>query len=324
MTELRFDDRVVIVTGAGRGLGREYAVELARRGAKVVVNDIGSAVDESRYAGVAGESDAGDPASEVVELIRETGGEAVANRASVADPAGAASIVAAAVDNFGRVDGIINNAGVVITGAFGDLTVDDFINCYQVHVVGAFLVSQHAWPVMRRQGFGRILNVCSVDGVVVGNMNHIAYDAAKGGMAGLTRGMAVEGAEHGISVNGILPGAYTRGQKSLDQSLTPAGIIDMRPELVAPSACWLVHERCDITGAFFASAAARIARIFTGVAEGFQDDPAKVSMERIQENWDRATSLEPYVSPRSTKEWNDMRIRLFKEMESSLAAGSQA
>ncbi len=98
----------------------------------------------------------------------------------------------------------------------------------------------------------------------------------------------------------------------------------MRPELVAPSACWLIHEQCDVTGAFFASAAARIARIFTGVAEGFQDDPAKFSMERIRDNWERSTSFEPFESPRSTKEWNDMRIRLFKEMESSLAAESQA
>jgi NAD(P)-dependent dehydrogenase (short-subunit alcohol dehydrogenase family) len=323
MSELRFDDRVIIVTGAGRGLGQEYALELASRGARVVVNDVGVSADEPRYAGVQGEPDATDPAAEVVTLIEKAGGQAVANHASVADPDGAASIVADAVDNFGRVDGIINNAGVVITAPFPELTVADFLASWQVHVIGAFLVSQNAWPVMQRQGGGRILNVCSVDGVVVGNVEHIAYDAAKAGAAGLTRGMAVEGAAHGIAVNGILPGGYTRGQKSLDQSLTPAAVIDMRPQLVAPSACWLVHEQCDVTGAFFTSAAARIARIFTGVGEGFQDDPAKFSIERIRDNWERAMSFEPYESPRSTKDWNAMRIRLFKQMESSLAAGSK-
>jgi NAD(P)-dependent dehydrogenase (short-subunit alcohol dehydrogenase family) len=318
MEELRFDGRVVIVTGAGRGLGREYALELAARGACVVVNDIGTSVDEARYAGVKGEAEAIDPASAVVALIERAGGRAVANHASVADPDGADSIVCDALDNFGRVDGIINNAGVVITAPFQDLTVADFLTAFQVHVIGAFLVSRTAWPAMKRQGGGRILNVCSVDGVVTGNLNHVAYDAAKGGMAGLTRGMAVEGAAHGIAVNGILPGAYTRGQKSLDQSLTPASVIDMRPELVSPSACWLIHDKCDVTGAFFASAAARIARVFTGVAEGFQDDPARFSMERIRDNWERSASFEPFQAPVSTKEWNDMRIRLFREMESSL------
>lgn len=322
MSKLRFDDRVIIVTGAGRGLGREYALELASRGARVVVNDIGASVDESRYAGVAGEPEAADPAGEVVAVIEKAGGQAVANRGSVADPDGAASIVADALDNFGRVDGIINNAGVVITAPFPELTVADFLTSWQVHVIGAFLVSQNAWPVMQRQGGGRILNVCSVDGVVAGNIKHIAYDAAKGGMAGLTRGMAVEGAAHGIAVNGILPGAYTRGQKSLDQALTPAAVIDMRPELVAPSACWLVHEQCDVTGAFFASAAARIARVFTGVAEGFQDNPTKFSMERIRDNWERATSVEPYEVQQTTQDWNRMRIRLFKQMESSLSVQS--
>lgn len=306
---LRFDGKVAVVTGSGRGLGREFALALAARGAAVVVNDIGSSVDTQRYG--ASEASA-DPAAEVVEAIIEAGGRAVANRGSVSDPAGAASIVDDALSAFGRIDIIINNAGVVITDDFETLSVDALMACYAVHVKGAFQVSQRAWGPMRRQGGGRILNVCSVDGVVFGNLGHAAYDAAKGGLAGLTRGMAIEGEQHNIAVNGLLPGAYTRGQKSVDQSLTPVAFIDMRPELVAPTACWLVHEECRLNGAFFASSSGRIGRVFTGVAAGFQDNPALFSPERIRDNSARAHSYEPYVSPRTTQEFNEFRIGQFR------------
>jgi NAD(P)-dependent dehydrogenase (short-subunit alcohol dehydrogenase family) len=167
---------------------------------------------------------------------------------------------------------------------------------------------------MREQGGGRILNVCSVDGIVFGNLRHAAYDAAKGGLAGLTRAMAIEGERHRIAVNGLLPGAYTRGQKSVDQSLSPVNFIDMRPNLVAPAACWLVHEECDLNGAFFASSSGRIGRIFTGVAAGFQDKPDLFSPERIRDHKDAAYSYEPYVSPRRTQEFNEFRIRLFRSV----------
>jgi NAD(P)-dependent dehydrogenase (short-subunit alcohol dehydrogenase family) len=267
VSQVRYDGRVAVVTGAGRGLGREFALELARRGARVVVNDVGSSADAARY-GAAGQKP--DPASEVVAAITSAGGRAVASRASVSDSVGAPSIVDAALEAFGRIDIVINNAGVVITNPFPELTIDDLTVSYDVHVKGPFMISQRAWGPMAEQGYGRILNVCSVDGFVIGNPNHAAYDAAKGGLAGLTRAMASEGTAVGITVNGLLPGAYTRGQASVDQALSPVNEIDMRPHLVAPAACWLVHEDCGISGAFFSSSSGRIGRVFTATAAGYQ------------------------------------------------------
>jgi NAD(P)-dependent dehydrogenase (short-subunit alcohol dehydrogenase family) len=309
--ELRFDGMAAVVTGAGRGLGREFALALAARGAAVIVNDIGSSTDARRYT----ETEAIlNPAAEVVETIIARGGKARANTASVADAAGAASIIDDALNAFGRIDIVINNAGVVITEEFETLTVEALTASYDVHVKGAFLVSQRAWRPMREQGGGRILNVCSVDGIVFGNRRHAAYDAAKGGLAGLTRAMAIEGEPHGIAVNGLLPGAYTRGQKSVDPSLSPVNFIDMRAELVAPSACWLVHSECRLNGAFFASSSGRIGRVFTGVAAGFQDEPERFSPERIRDHEDLAHSYEPYVSPRNTQAFNEFRIGLFRSV----------
>lgn len=311
--ELRFDDKVAVVTGAGRGLGREFALALAAKGAAVVVNDIGVSID--LLHGTVGDIDP-NPADEVVGTIVAKGGRAKANRASVSDAEGAASIVDDALSAFGRIDIIINNAGVLILDEFETLTAETLMTCYGVHVKGAFQVSQRAWPFMRKQGSGRILNVASVGGNVVGNLNHIAYDSAKAGLAGLTRSMAVEGARYGISVNGLFPGAYTKmvkaAIKSVDQSVSPDTAIDMRPELVAPTACWLVHNECELNGAFFASSSGRLGRVFSGVAAGFQDNPEMFSMERIRDHRERAHSYEPYVSPRTTQEFNEYRIGLFR------------
>lgn len=311
MNELRFEGRVAAVTGAGRGLGREFALLLARRGAAVVVNDIGVAVDAARYApapGVGEHSVAG----AVVREIVASGGRAVANTGDVSDPECAREIVDVAVERFGRIDIVINNAGVVITADFLDLTPADIDKSFAVHVRGSFLVAQAAWSHMAKAGYGRILNVVSVDGNLFGNVRHTAYDAAKGGLAGLTRGMAVDGQGLGIAVNGLLPGAYTRGQRSIDPKLTPHGTIDMRPELVAPAAAFLVHEECPVTGRFYAASSGRMGRVFTAAVEGFQDLPDSFSPESIRDHWDVIDTPETFVVPDRTQDFNEMRTRVFR------------
>jgi NAD(P)-dependent dehydrogenase (short-subunit alcohol dehydrogenase family) len=309
VSDLRFDGRVAAVTGAGRGLGREFALLLARRGAAVVVNDIGQSADSSRYTGDTGSANAAD---EVVAQIRALGGTAVANTADVSSPDSAHTIIDDAISSFGQIDIVINNAGVVITAPFADLTPADIDRCLGVHVRGSFLVSHAAWPHMTKVGHGRILNVVSVDGVLFGNLQHAAYDAAKGGLAGLTRAMAAEGRDLGISVNGLLPGAMTRGHASVDPSLSPHKLIDMRPELVAPAAAFLVHEQCPVSGRFYAASSGRMGRVFTAAAEGFQDKPDDFSLESIRDHWDVIDAPERFVVPDRTQDFNEMRTRVFR------------
>jgi NAD(P)-dependent dehydrogenase (short-subunit alcohol dehydrogenase family) len=310
---VRFDGRVAVVTGAGRGLGREFALALAERGAAVVVNDIGTSVDAERYDGEAPSS----AADEVVATIRGAGGRAVANAGDVSSPEGAASMVDAALAEFGGVDIIINNAGVVITNPFGDLTLEDLIKCHSVHVVGTFNVSKAAWSHMAAQQYGRILNVCSVDGVLVGNASHAAYDAAKGGVAGLTRGMAEDGKALSIKVNGLLPGAWTRGHASTDASIRPTGI-DMRPSLVAPAAGWLVHEDCAVTGRFYAASSGRMGRVFTAASIGYQTHPDEFTLEAVNEHWETIDAPGDFVVPDTTPDYNAMRRRVYESVNGVL------
>ena len=314
MSDMRFDGRVAVVTGAGRGLGREFALLLARRGASVVVNDIGQSTDASRYGAGTGP---GNVADEVAAEIRALGGSAAANTADVSSPDSARSIIDDAIGNFGRIDIIINNAGVVITGLFADLSPADIDKSFGVHVRGSFLVSQAAWPHMTKAGYGRILNVVSVDGVLIGNYQHAAYDAAKGGLAGLTRAMAMDGRDLGIAVNGLLPGGLTRGHVSVDPSLSPHKLIDMRPELVAPAAAFLVHEQCPVFGRFYAASSGRMGRIFTAAAEGFQDKPDDFSMESVRDHWAVIDAPEQFVVPDRTQDFNEMRTRVFRRVVSA-------
>lgn len=313
----RFDERVAVVTGAGRGLGREFALLLAARGAAVVVNDIGRSVDAGRY----GNDGPVSAADEVVAEIKRAGGRAVSNAGDVSSPDGAGSIVDAAVSEFGGIDIVINNAGVVITNSFAELTLDDLTKSYAVHVGGAFLVSKAAWGHMAGQGYGRILNVCSVDGVLVGNQGHTAYDAAKGGVAGLTRGMAEDGRGLGVQVNGLLPGALTRGHASTDASIRPTGI-DMRPSLVGPAAGWLVHEDCSVTGRFYAASSGRMGRIFTAASAGYQTHPDEFSIEAVQNNWETVDAPDDFVIPDSTPDYNAMRRRVYESVNGVLESSA--
>ncbi len=300
------------MTGAGQGLGRAFATELARRGAAVVVNDIATSNDAS--------DDPEHLAARVASEITAAGGRAKANMGSVGEADGAVSVIDDALSEFGRIDIVINNAGCLLLGPFETLPVEDLQRTFDVHVKGAYRIIQRAWPHMREQGGGHVLNVCSVGGNVIGSMNHAAYDTAKGGLAGLTRNLALEGGQYGIKVNGLFPGAFTgmvkTAVKSVDQSISPNNFIDMRPELVAPTACWLVHEACGLTGTFFASSSGRLGRVFPAVAAGFQDVPDHFSMERIQENREIAQSMVPFATPRTAQEFNKWRIGLFRAMES--------
>ncbi|MCK9564293.1 MAG: SDR family NAD(P)-dependent oxidoreductase [Bacteroidales bacterium] len=255
MTEFTFDERVAVITGAGRGLGRAYALLLAERGAKVVVNDPGASLQ--------GDGVDGGPAEEVVREIRAAGGEAVANTDSVATPEGGQAIIQTAIDNYGRVDIVIHNAGIVRRGSLQELSYDDFESVLDVHLRGAFHVVRPAFPLMCKAGYGRIVLTGSINGIY-GNAGVVNYSVAKAGMLGLSNVAAIEGAEYNVKSNIILPGAVTRMAEGLDTSKYPP----MGPELVAPVVGWLAHESCSVSGEMFASMAGRVARAYVAETRG--------------------------------------------------------
>ncbi|MER6176930.1 SDR family NAD(P)-dependent oxidoreductase [Streptosporangium sp. NPDC001681] len=319
--QVRFDGRVAVVTGAGRGLGREFALLLASRGAAVVVNDIGVSADAQRYVGVShggtefgGDAYAGGVADQVAAEINGLGGRAVADRSSVSDPTGAPSIVEKALERFGRVDIVVNNAGVVINRPLPELTEADLMSALDVHVVGSVQVLQAAWPHFVRQNYGRVVNVCSVEGVLIGSAGFEVYAAAKGALMGLTMALAAEGAGAGIGVNGLLPGAMTRGNASVQPAYRRSSTIDRGPQLVAPAAAWLCHEDCDVTGRFFASTAASMRTVFTSAAVGYQSpNPGAFSPEEVRDNWAQACAQAPALFPEDPTAFNAFRREIYEE-----------
>ena len=227
---ISFNDQVAIVTGAGGGLGRCHALELARRGAKVVVNDLGGAMDGSGGSTEAAES--------VVAEIKATGGEAIANGGSVSDRSGAQSMVDDAMNAWGRVDVLINNAGILRDKSFSKMTLDDFEMVVNVHLLGAAYCSHAVWPIMREQNYGRILMTTSPSGLY-GNFGQTNYGAAKMGQVGLMNSMKIEGAKNNIHTNSIAPVAATR----MTENLMPEEVLEkLGPELVTPAAMFLVSE----------------------------------------------------------------------------------
>lgn len=226
----RFDGKVAIVTGAGGGLGRCHALELARRGCKVVVNDLGGAVD-----GTGGSSEA---AAKVVAEIEAAGGEAIANGGSVSDRAGAQSMVDAAVQRWGRVDVLINNAGVLRDKSFHKMELDDFQFVLDVHLMGTVNVTRAAWPIMREQNYGRILVTSSPSGLY-GNFGQANYGSAKLGLVGLMNTLKIEGARYNIRTNTIAPVAATRMTENL---MPKEALAELAPELVTPAAVYLCTE----------------------------------------------------------------------------------
>jgi NAD(P)-dependent dehydrogenase (short-subunit alcohol dehydrogenase family) len=247
MGELRFDDRAVIVTGAGRGVGRAHAQEFAARGAKVVVADLGGALEGG------GRDNA--PAEEVVKEIQNAGGEAVAVCASVAEDEGAKAIVEAALDSFGRIDVVVNNAGIADPDRFEDLTIDRFRQMVEVHYLGTVNVCLQAYPHLLKAGYGRIVNTCS-EGAFGTVPKATSYGGAKGGVFSFTRELALEAAPRGILVNAVSPRANTRLSApavlaktyDLPEDAFGDSIKVFRPELVSPAALYLGHESCRFNG----------------------------------------------------------------------------
>ena len=262
MADVSFENRVVIVTGAGNGLGKAYALELGKRGAKVVVNDLGGAVD--------GSGSGNSPADDVVNEIIENGGEAVANYDSVATKDGGESIVQTAVDSFGTVDAVINNAGILRDKSFANMTEEEFSLIIEVHLKGTYFVTQPAFKIMKENNYGRIVNVASPSGLF-GNFGQTNYGAAKMGIVGLTNVLAIEGAKYNIKVNVIAPTAYTR----MTEALLPDDVGKLfSAELVTPMVTYLASETCEPTHEIFGVAAGRFARIGIITHEGYVNTQA--------------------------------------------------
>jgi NAD(P)-dependent dehydrogenase (short-subunit alcohol dehydrogenase family) len=246
MPELRFDNRVAVVTGGGRGLGRSYALLLASRGAKVVVNDSGG--------GLTGDGDDATPANAVVHEITAAGGQAVASTDSVATPDGGKAIIDTALNAYGRIDILVHNAGIVRRAPLREMTYEDFDAVLDVHLRGAFHVVRPAFPVMCDAGYGRIVLTSSIGGLY-GNHEVANYAAAKAGVIGLSNVVALEGEPHGVRSNVVVPAAVTRMADGIDTSAYPP----MGPELVAPAVGWLAHESCSVTGEVLIALAGRMA-----------------------------------------------------------------
>jgi NAD(P)-dependent dehydrogenase (short-subunit alcohol dehydrogenase family) len=270
---LDFEGSVALVTGAGNGLGRVYAKELAARGAKVVVNDIAVGVD--------GSSVAGSPAQLVVDEIIAAGGEAIASTESVATPRGGGAIVAAAVRTFGGLDIVINNAGIARTNFFSDVVYEDVVASLSVHLLGAYHVLMPAWRQLVKRGGGRIVNTTSSVGTF-GQRRSSVYASGKMGIVGLTRVLAQEGAEHGIAVNAIAPVASSRMAGEVYGKLDPY----VPPERVAAVVLALAHPSCEVTGEVVSAGGGRMSRLMIAATPGYfspdlDDDEAAAQLTEV-------------------------------------------
>jgi NAD(P)-dependent dehydrogenase (short-subunit alcohol dehydrogenase family) len=287
MAEIGFEGKVAIVTGAGGGLGREHALLLASRGAQLVVNDLGGSVD--------GTGASAGPAQKVVEEIEAAGGVAVADTNSVASKEGGEAMVQTALDAFGRVDIVINNAGILRDKSFANMTDELWDPVLDVHLRGAMCVTRAAWPHLREQNFGRVVCTSSAAGIF-GNFGQTNYGAAKMGLVGFTRALAQEGAKYNIKANAIAPVAKTR----MTEDILGPLVDKLDPALVAPVVAWLVHEDCPVSGDIFSVGGGRVARIF--VAEGPGFFKKDLSVEDVRDNWEAVLLEEGYVIPRSAND----------------------
>ncbi|CAN5247717.1 SDR family oxidoreductase [soil metagenome] len=271
-------DRVVVVTGAGGGLGREYALTLAREGAAVVVNDLGGARDGSGSGSAM--------ADQVVAEIKEAGGRAAPNYDSVADPDGAANIIKTAIDEFGKIDGVVSNAGILRDGTFHKMTYENWDSVLKVHLYGGYNVIRAAWPHFREQSFGRVVVATSTSGLF-GNFGQANYGAAKLGLVGLINTLAQEGAKYNIKTNAIAPIAATRMTEDI---LPPEVLKNLTPEFVAPVVAHLCTEELADTDSVFIVGGGKVQRtaLFQNEGVTFTTPP---SVDDIAEKWSEITDL---------------------------------
>jgi NAD(P)-dependent dehydrogenase (short-subunit alcohol dehydrogenase family) len=277
--QLRFDDRVVLVTGGGQGLGRCHALLLAARGAKVVIGDYG--------VSLGGDGSSSKPADAVVEEIRAAGGAAAACFASVNEPEGAAAMVQTAIDAFGKLDAVVNNAGIVRNTWMEDLTDDEFRALFDNHTRGTFLVTKAAWPHLVASDAGRVVNTISES--MLGQVpKSISYATAKGGLFGFTRSLALDGMRHGVRVNAIAPRGITRAH---DPAVLSA-VMDrppedfqaeffsaMKPELVSPAVVYLAHESCTLDGRVLVAGAGQVKELVVVETQGIYE--ADLTLEHV-------------------------------------------
>ncbi len=299
-----FQDRVAVVTGAGRGLGRSHSLLLASRGAAVVVNDLGGATD--------GTEASSSPADEVVAEITAAGGVAVAEYSSVSTPEGGEAIIQKALDEYGRVDIVINNAGILRDKSFHNLEWDNLDPVLDVHLKGAFYVTRPAFIQMREQAYGRIVVTASNAGIL-GNFGQANYGAAKMGLVGLMNVLKIEGAKYNIKVNTLAPVARTR----MTEELLGPLVAHLDPELVSPVVAYLCSEECQFTGEIWSVGGGSVARFFVGLTEGYFKHPEKegpLTVEDIAAHIDDIRLEEDYIVPFSVQdELTKLAPKLFAE-----------
>ncbi len=287
-----FADRVALVTGAGGGLGREHALLLARRGAAVVVNDLGGDVH--------GTGSSSRAADHVVSQIREEGGIAVADYGSVSDPAEAEAMVERAVAEFGRIDIVVNNAGILRDKSFVNMSWDDLNAELDVHLRGAFHVTRPAFAQMKEQGYGRILVTSSGSGIM-GNFGQSNYGAAKMGLLGLMNVLKLEGTKYNIKVNAIAPIARTR----MTEDIFGEAIAHFDPDYVSPAAAYLVSEDCAVSGEIWSVGGGSVSRFFIGLTPGYFKHPERegpLTIEDIAAHIEDIRDEDGYIVPFSSQD----------------------
>jgi NAD(P)-dependent dehydrogenase (short-subunit alcohol dehydrogenase family) len=297
MADLGFDGKVAIITGAGGGLGKQHALLLASRGARVVVNDLGGSVS--------GEGADKGPAEAAAQSIRDLGGEAVSDGNSVSTPEGGQAIVQTALDAYGRVDIVVNNAGILRDKTFHNMTPELLGPVLDVHLKGAFYVTRPAWIHMRDQGYGRVVNTASGSGIL-GNFGQTNYGAAKMGLVGLTRVLAAEGAKYNIKANAIAPLAKTRMTEEVMGNLVDR----LDPELVSPVVAWLAHEDVPVTGEVYTVGGGRVARFFIGMTNGYYNP--KLSVEDVRDHFGEIRDETGYTVPANPGEEFPVLFKMMK------------